>query len=266
MRIDDPADHRLADYLALNDPVRRRKVEREGGYFIVESVVAIERLLASPRWSIRSLLLLDSAAARLGDRLRTIHAPVFLAPPTVLRSVVGFDLHRGAVASVDRPTARSAAELVRDARLLVLTEGLNDHENLGALFRNAAAFGVNGVLLDHTTADPLYRRSVRVSMGHVLDVPFAPVGTAAAAVRSIRSAGGTVIGLTPSDTAPDVHTIDPTAMGRPIVLAVGAEGPGLSAETLNAADLCGRIPMAPGVDSLNVATATAVALAHLRDR
>lgn len=263
IRIDDPADRRLAEYLVLNDPVTRRNVERRGGYFIVEGVVAIGRLLDRPRWSVRSLLLLEPVVARLSDQLSTVGAPVYVAKPEVLSAVVGFDLHRGALASVDRPEPLSAAQLIARAQVAVLTEGINDHENLGALFRNAAAFGVDCVLLDETTADPLYRRAVRVSMGHVLDVPFASLGHLPDGLAVVRAAGGTVVALTPSKEAADVRSIDPTVLRPPVVLAVGAEGPGLTDATLAAAEVRCRIPMARDVDSLNVATAAAVALSHL---
>ena len=262
--VNDLGDARLADYVALNDPERRRAVERRGGYFIVEGKVAIGRLLANPRWTVRSLLLLDSLAARFGEELQAVHAPVLVADREVLRSVVGFDLHRGALASVERPRAIDAAEVAGNAELLLLTEGVNDHENLGALFRNAAAFGVDGVLLDPTTADPLSRRSVRVSMGHVLDVPFARTTALPAGLTVVRAAGATVCALTPAPGGADVRTIGWAGLPRPIVLMVGAEGPGLSAQTRAAADLCCAIPMAPGIDSLNVATAAAVVLSHVQ--
>ncbi len=264
-RVDDPSDPRLADYVALNDPEHRRRVERRGGYFIVEGVVAIERLLANPQWSVRSLLLLDTLANRLTHHLREIPAPVLIAPTDVLRSVVGFELHRGALAAVDRPPDLPAAALVANARRLVVTEGLNDHENLGALFRNAAAFNVDGVLLDRTTADPLYRRSVRVSTGHVLDVPFASIGSLPEGLDVVREAGATVVALTPSHVAPDIRYLGLRDLTPPIALLVGAEGPGLTGPCMAAADLLCRIPMAPGVDSLNVATAAAVALSQLGD-
>lgn len=263
-RVADPSDPRLADYVALNDPQQRRAVERRGGYFIVEGMVAIERLLHNPRWRVRSLLLLDTLANRLAHHLRALPAPVLVAPSEVLRSVVGFDLHRGALAAVDRPVALAAERLIAGAPLMVVTEGLNDHENLGSLFRNAAAFGVGCVLLDPTTADPLYRRSVRVSTGHVLDVPFASTAPLPAGLDVLRDAGATVVALTPSAGATDIREIDPPSETHPVALLVGAEGPGLTARTLAAADLRCRIPMAPGVDSLNVATAAAVALSHLR--
>ncbi|MDQ6697388.1 MAG: RNA methyltransferase [Actinomycetota bacterium] len=262
-RVDDPSDPRLADYVALNDPQHRRQVERRGGYFIVEGVVAIERLLANPQWSVRSVLLLDTLANRLTHHLRAIPAAVLVAPSDVLRSVVGFDLHRGALAAVDRPAGLPAPALIAQASLLLITEGLNDHENLGALFRNAAAFDVDGVLLDPTTADPLYRRSVRVSTGHVLDVPFASIGPLPDGLDVLRDAGATVVALTPSLAAPDLRDISRRDLANPVALLVGAEGPGLSAPSLAAADLRCRIPMAPGIDSLNVATAAAVALFHL---
>jgi tRNA G18 (ribose-2'-O)-methylase SpoU len=194
--------------------------------------------------------------------------PVYVAPMAVLQAVSGFHLHRGALASVARPSFPSMASLCSAASLVVLTEGVNDHENLGALFRNCAAFGVDAVLLDPTSCDPLYRRSVRVSMGHVLRVPFAPLACSAVeGVGLLRSMGFEVLGLTPSPAASDVRSVPPApgggGSGRRRALVVGAEGPGLSAGVLAACDRLVRIPMAPGVDSLNVATAAAVALYEL---
>ncbi len=144
------------------------------------------------------------------------------------------------------------------ARLVAGVEGVNDHENVGALFRNAAAFGVDAVVLDPTTADPLYRRSVRVSVGHVLSVPFAQGGDLA----ELSGHGFTTVALTPSASAEPLAAFAAAAPER-IALLLGAEGPGLSAATLAAADRTVRIPLAPGVDSLNVATAAAVAFSHL---
>lgn len=167
----EPSDPLLADFVALNQPATRRRVEREGDYFVVEGVLAIERLLSLPRWQIRSLALLPRVATRLAPVLeRAGVGPdrVAVVDEAVLHQVVGFDLHRGALASVQRQPIPSADALLPTHGLLVVTEGINDHQNLGALYRNAAAFGVAAVLLDPTSADPFYRRSVRVSLGHVL--------------------------------------------------------------------------------------------------
>ena len=153
----------------------RRRTEAERGCFIVEGPLAIERLVGSP-YRPRSFLFTPKMAERLGGLVEPAGAPVYVAEPEVLAATVGFDLHRGAVASAERPTPADPQVVAADTSALLVVEGVNDHENLGALFRNAAAFGVGGVLLDPTCADPLYRRCVRVSMGHVLRIPFAVAG------------------------------------------------------------------------------------------
>lgn len=265
--VSDPHDPRLDDYRALGDPDRRRRVEREGGYFVVEGVLALERLLGLPDWSVRSVLVLPRLAERLAPQLDAAGVPVLVAGADVLRGVVGFDLHRGALASVDRrdPAPVDAGRLAGTTRLVV-AEGLNDHENLGALYRNAAAFGVDAVLLDPRCADPFYRRSVRVSLGHVLAVPTLRAGELPAGLDALHELGVTTLALTPTGGT-DLRDLDPGDLGGgPVAVVVGAEGPGLTEATLAAAHHRVRIAMAPGVDSLNVATATAVALHHLQPR
>jgi tRNA G18 (ribose-2'-O)-methylase SpoU len=184
--------------------------------------------------------------------------PVYSADKWVLSEVVGFRVTRGVLAAADRAPAPDPAELARSARRIAVLEGLNDFENLGALFRNAAAFGVDAVLLDPRCADPLYRRSVRVSMGHVLRVPFAAL-PAPWPDSLVLPADCTTIALTPAGPTA-LRDVPPPP--RWAVL-LGAEGPGLTEAALARADLRVRIPMAPGVDSLNVATAAAVAFAQL---
>ena len=264
--VDDPSHALLADFVALGDPATRRRVERDGDYFVVEGILAIERLLAlSDRWSIRSFALLPKVAERLGPAIAAAapDVPLAVVDEAVLREVVGFDLHRGALASVQRRAPATLAELVPTARLLVAVEGVNDHENLGALYRNAAAFGADAVLLDDTSADPFYRRSVRVSLGHVLGVPTGALGSLPAGIDALRDLGATTLALTPAAEV-ELRDLDPSALGKgPIVVLVGAEGPGLIPTTLAAADHRVSIRMAPGVDSLNVATAAALALHHL---
>jgi tRNA G18 (ribose-2'-O)-methylase SpoU len=180
-----------------------------------------------------------------------------------MATVVGFHLNRGVLASADRAPVPAVPELLARARRIAVLEGVNDHENLGALFRNAAALGVHGVLLAYGCADPLYRRSVRVSMGHVLRVPFASLPAWPEGLGAVRAAGFTLLALTPRPLSVPLAELDPAMVPR-TALMVGAEGPGLSDTALAAADLRVRIPMEPGVDSLNVATAAAVAFHHLR--
>ena len=266
-----PADP-LDDYRALNDPATRRVLERRGRYFVVEGVLALEALLGSP-YPIRSVVATPRRAARVtalvGDR-----APVVVRSEDEVAEVAGFDVHRGVLAAADRLPLPEPSAVLRPARLVVVVEGVSDHENLGALFRNAAAFGADAVLLDPTTADPLYRRSVRVSVGHVLRVPWTRLAPWPAALASLAAGGFTVLALTPdpsaeaiADVAADVAAVRRAGGGDTLrlALAVGAEGPGLTPAALAAAARRVRIPLAPGVDSLNVATAAAIALHALAD-
>ena len=274
--MDDETDPRLADFVALNDPARRRQVERSGSYFVVEGVLAVERLLALPQWEVRSIALLPRLADRLAEAIEgrfgvppgAPDCPVSVVDQDALNHVVGFDLHRGALASVTRRPPPRLDDLdpatLNAARLLVMAEGINDHENLGGLYRNAAAFGVDAMVLDPTSADPFYRRSVRVSLGHVLAVPTVMAPAHPAGIEALRARGVTVVALTPTGDV-DLRDLDrPTLDSGPVAVLVGAEGPGLSEAALTAADHRVRITMATGVDSLNVATAAAVALHHLR--
>ena len=251
VRVDDPDDPRLADYVGLSDPALRRRVEAERGFFVAESPLVVRALLASGR-SVRSVLVSPGQHAALADVLDHLDAPVFVADDRVLAAVVGFDLHRGAVASGVRWPLPAVASVLDGARRVAVVEKLNDYENLGGIFRNAAAFGVDAVLLDAETADPLYRRCVRVSIGHVLTVPFTRLGSLA----EVRAQGFTLVALTPAAGA---EPIDRIVWPDRCAVLLGAEGPGLSQSWLEAADRRVRIPMRSGVDSLNVATAAAIA-------
>jgi tRNA G18 (ribose-2'-O)-methylase SpoU len=251
IRIADPGDPRLADYAGLTDPARRRRIEAEQGFFIAESPLVVRALVESGR-GMRSVLVTPAQHAVLAESLEGVDAPVYVADDDVLRQIVGFDLHRGAVASGVRWEPPPLDDLLDGARRVALVEKLNDYENLGVLFRNAAAFGIDAVLLDTETADPLYRRCVRVSIGHVLTVPWARIGT----LEEVRSRGFTLFALTP---APDAVPLDAVNWPDRSAVMLGAEGPGLSRTWLDAADAHVRIPMRAGVDSLNVATAAAIA-------
>lgn len=261
--VTDPADPLLADFVALNEPATRRQVEREGGYFVVEGVLAIERLLDLPRWRVRGLALLPKMAERFRPRLADFDGPVAVATDEVLQAVVGFDIHRGALASVDREPRAALDSLVLPGspQLFVAGEGLNDHENLGAIYRNAAGFSAAGVLLDRTSADPFYRRAIRVSLGHVLAVPTGPFDS----VEALHQAGITTVALTPSAPTRLADLSRGDLGNGPVAIVVGAEGPGLTEGALRSATHRASIPMAAGVDSLNVATATAIALFQLSD-
>ena len=250
-RIDDPADPRIVDYIRLRDATARRD-----GVFIAESAPVIRQALASG-YRVRSLLVTPHRFAELGDPDGV--GRVFVADPPIVRAIAGFDVHRGALAAVERPALPPLADLLSGSRRIAVVEGVSDHENMGSLFRNAAAFGIDAVLLCPRCSDPLYRRSVRVSMGNVLHVPFTRVDPWPDALSLVQAAGFTTIALTPTGD----ETIDEVGpVGRPAFL-LGAEGPGLSEAALRMADRRVRIEMAREVDSVNVATAAAIAFHRL---
>ena len=252
--VDDAADPRLADFRDLARADRRPDRPGGRGLVLAEGTVVVRRLLASP-YPPRALLGVARRVEDLAPDLAGADVPAYVTDAATMAEVVGFHLNRGVLASADRAPAPDLAALLAGARRVALLEGVNDHENLGALFRNAAALGVDAVLVGPECADPLYRRSVRVSMGHVLRVPFATCGLAAA-VTALRGAGFTLAALTPGG---DPGALAGLAGHERVALMLGAEGPGLSDEALAAADVRVRIPMAGDVDSLNVATAAAVA-------
>jgi tRNA G18 (ribose-2'-O)-methylase SpoU len=245
-------DDRVADYRNLTDAA----LSGGHGSFIVEGTFAIRELLRS-RYPVRSLLLSEGKLEALRDDLAAVDAPVFVASRPTMAGIAGYNVHRGALASAARLPMTPMEAVTGPARLLAVLEGINDLENLGALFRNAAAFAVDGVVLCPRSADPLYRRSVRVSIGQVLHVPWTRVAAWPDALHTLRARGFELLALTPDRTATPLS--DVVADGSRRALLLGAEGPGLSAEALAAADQRVCIPLAPGVDSLNVATAAAVA-------
>jgi tRNA G18 (ribose-2'-O)-methylase SpoU len=257
----DPADVRLDDYRRLSDARARRRMEAgdptsgHPGFFVAEGVTVIRRLLASGR-RVRSVLVDPVRLAALAGDLAGAAAPVYVAESGVLTAVAGFDVHRGALATADRWALPEPDALLRAARHVAVLEGINDHENLGALFRNAAGLGIDAVLLCPRTCDPLYRRSVRVSMGHVLSVPWTRLDPWPDALGRVGAAGFTAVALTPD---PGAEALAPPAPEERVAVLIGGEGPGLSAAALAVADRRNRIPMTSGVDSLNVASAAAIA-------
>lgn len=257
--LDDP---RLADYVHLREPSRRMALERERGIFTVEGRLSIEMLLSS-RYAVRSLFVAEEHVARVASLVHT-DAPIYTMPAKAMEAVTGVHFHRGVLAVAERPELPSVVDLVGSARRILVLEAVNDHENIGALFRNAAAFGVDAVVLDPTTTDPLYRRSTRVSLGHVLTVPFARVPESGwpDALHDLRGLGFVTASLTPARDAEPLGALVAQQPER-VALVLGAEGPGLSVDALAATERRIRIPMADGVDSVNVATAAAIALSAL---
>lgn len=255
LEITDPSDPRLADYMALTDGALRNRLEPERGCFIAEGELVIRRATRAG-YRLRSLLL-DPKLARLAE-LADGNVPVYVGAPAVLEAVTGFHVHRGALASVARRALPDPAALVEAASRLVVLEGINNATNLGAVVRCAAALGMDGLLLDPTSADPLFRRSVRVSMGEVFALPWTRLANWPGGLDLLRATGFTVLALTPDETAEPLDEVDVGGLDRVAVL-LGAEGPGLSAAAQGGADRRVRIPMSGGVDSLNVAAAAAVA-------
>ncbi len=253
--VDDPADERLRDYAGL----RGRSPTPAGGYFVAEGALVIQQLLESP-YPVRSLLVTERGLRQLEHDLGRIEAPVYVADQDVVDAVAGFHYHRGALAAADRLPLPDPQEVVAGGDLLLVAEGIGDLENLGALFRNAGAFGADAVLLGPRCGDPLSRRCVRVSMGLALRAVHARLDDWPTCLGMLRERGFEVLALTPSPDAEDLRTV---ARRPRQALLVGSEGDGLTGEALAAADRRVRVAMAPAVDSLNVATAAAVALHHL---
>ncbi|HSL26375.1 MAG TPA: RNA methyltransferase [Acidimicrobiia bacterium] len=255
MLITRPDDPSFDDYRNLNDTTLRRRVEVDRGFFLVEGWQAVGRLLASD-WPVRSVLV----AAGKEHRIPPGSAPLHVAPPEVITAVVGFDLHRGVIASVERRPDPGPAAVMGGAHTLGVLEGVTDAENLGAIFRSASALGVDGILLDPVSGDPFYRRSVRVSMGAVLLVPWSRLRPWPEALEQVRKAGFRILAMTPHPAATDIAAVEPG--GRTAIL-LGSESRGLSRAARARADGEVRIPQRGVLDSLNVGHAAAIAFHRL---
>jgi tRNA G18 (ribose-2'-O)-methylase SpoU len=258
-------DERLADYTRLTDSGLRTHLEAEHGLFIAEGTKVITRAAAAG-YRVRSVLLGES---RLGDlpaldAVNAAGAPVYVVPDEVVERLTGYRVHRGALASLARKPLPGVAEVIGGARRVVVLEDLVDHGNVGAIFRCAAALGVDAVVLSPRCADPLYRRSVKVSMGAVFAIPYARMTDWFGGLAELKAEGFTTLALTPDDNAAPLSGALAEAAGRPVALLLGTEGDGLTGRWLHEADAAVRIPMNPaaraaGVDSLNVVAAAAIA-------
>lgn len=265
--ITDPADPRLADYVALTDVALRRRTEPERGLYIAESEKVIRRALAAGHRP-RSYLMAERWLTDLADLVEQAEhdgIPVFVGQHDVIERLTGFHLHRGALASIQRPELPAVADLVAHARRVAVLEDIVDHTNVGAVFRSAAALGVDAVLVTPRCADPLYRRAIRVSMGTVFQVPWTRIDPWPGRIETLRAAGFVVATLALSESAIGLDELAANPPDR-LALVLGTEGDGLSHRTIAGADLTVTIPMAGGVDSLNVAAAGAVAAWALRRR
>ncbi len=262
--ISDPEDPRLADYVRLTDVRLRQSLEPANGLFIAEGEKVIRRAVAAG-YPVRSLLAAQDKADTIADVASTLSAPLYVLPAAAAQALTGYRVHRGALASMQRVPLPDPVEVLADARRIVVLEDITDHTNVGAVFRCAAALGVDAVLLAPRCADPLYRRAVRVSMGAVFAVPYARLADWRGGLGWLQTLGFRLLALTPDPAATPIGQI--AADGR-LALLIGAEGSGLSPRWLAAADQAVRIPMRRGVDSLNVSSAAAIAcylLAEPRD-
>lgn len=256
--VDDAADPRLADYRNLTDTALRRVQEPAGGLYIAESAKVIERAVAAGH-APRSVLTQQRWLAGLERLFRDEAVAVYVVPDSVAEQVTGFAVHRGALASMHRPELPALAEVLQSARVVLVLEDLIEHQNVGAAFRAAAGLGADAVVLTPRCADPLYRRSVKVSMGTVFQVPWTRMSDRDAGLAELRAAGFEIAALALGE---DAVPLDAYAATRPdrVALVLGTEGDGLSRAVLEQADAVVTIPMRGGVDSLNVASAAAVAL------
>lgn len=253
VHLTDLSDARLDDYRNVPDP----ELLQARGIFIAEGRHVVQRLLASTRYRTRSLLLTPAARQALEANLTyPADIPAFVVSQEMMNEIVGFNIHRGCLAVGERPPVVQWQEVTRAASRVVVLERIANADNVGGIFRNAAAFGADAVLLGPACTDPLYRKAIRTSMGAVFRVPFAVMPDWPGDLARLRAEGFMVVALTPTGTA-ETQSTSKTA------LLLGHEGHGLSGEALAAADVHVRIPMAAGVDSLNVATAAAIALYEL---
>jgi tRNA G18 (ribose-2'-O)-methylase SpoU len=256
--IDDPDDARLDNFRDLNSIDRRPDLPSGKGLVIAEGVLVVQRILASP-FTPLAFLGTDRRLAELKTDLAGNAAPYYRVSAEVMAQAVGFHLNRGVLAAARRAPEHTVADVIDGARTVAVLEGVNDHENLGSIFRNAAGLDVDAVVFGSGCADPLYRRAVRVSMGHALLVPFARAADWPNDLKALQQNGFRLLAMTPDSDSITLPTAMTAVREERVAILVGAEGPGLSYAAMKASDLRVRIPMSRGTDSLNVATAAALA-------
>jgi tRNA G18 (ribose-2'-O)-methylase SpoU len=269
--VTDPDDPRIAEFVGLReralrrglrpaDPRVRLEVQHSEGVFVAEGDIVVVRALRAG-YRMRSVLVDATRRDPLPAEVPA-DAPVFAASPPVLQRITGLGVHRGVLASFDRRPPPPLAEVLAGARKVVVLERVSNPTNLGVILRSARGLGVDAVLLDPTCTDPLYRRVSRVAMGEGYELPWAVLPRLPGGLDPVRAAGFRLVALTPDPEAERLDTLDAGPDDR-VALLLGAEGPGLSAGALRAADAAVAIPMRAGVDSLNVATAAAAAFWEL---
>jgi tRNA G18 (ribose-2'-O)-methylase SpoU len=256
IRIQQFDDPRLADYRSVSDSQLLLRRNR----FIAEGRLVIERAIETGH-RVESMLL-NAASLRALEPLisrRMPELPIYVCEADGFAAITGFHLHRGCLALAERPRPRSLREVIEDARILLVLEGVTDADNVGSAFRNAAAFGAN-VILSDTCCDPLYRKAIRTSMAAVLHTPYVRINDLAGGLTTLTTEGFVIVALTPREDAVDLRRCARPQPNQRMALVVGSEGPGLTAEAEALAHIRVRIPITANVDSLNVATATGIAL------
>jgi tRNA G18 (ribose-2'-O)-methylase SpoU len=253
--ISDCSDPRLSDYVGLTDVHLRRSLEAANGLFIAEGEKVIRRAIASG-YPVRSVLVAADKVSTIADVAAACNAPLYVLPAAEAEQLTGYRVHRGALASMQRRPLPMVPHVLAAARRIVVLEDIVDHANVGAVFRCVAALGFDAVLLAPRCADPLYRRAVKVSMGAVFTVPYCRLADWHGGLSELQAAGFRLLALTPDPAAIPIGQVAPDGK---IAILIGAEGDGLSARWLASADEAVRIPMSRGVDSLNVASAAAIA-------
>jgi tRNA G18 (ribose-2'-O)-methylase SpoU len=260
-RIVTASDPRVADYRGVSDP----DLLRSRNLFVAEGRTVVSRILDDPRWRVRSILVSDAACRALEALLdrAAVHVPVFVCPSTEFLGVTGHRIHRGCLALVERPIPASLDELLVWPRLAVVLEAVANADNVGGVFRNAAAFGVDAVVLSPSCCSPLYRKAIRTSMGATLRVPFAHVADWPGPLTRMRAAGFTIAAMTLQPRAATLEAFGARPHPPKLALLLGAEGQGLTPAAEAEADCAIRIPIEPAVDSLNLAVAAGIALEQL---
>ena len=256
--ITDPADARLDNFRDLNSIDRRPDLPTGKALVIGEGVLVVQRMLGS-RFFPFALLGTDRRLSELSADLAGVDIPYYRADADVMAHVIGFHLNRGVLAAARRPPRLTLAAVLDGAHTVTVLEGVNDHENLGSIFRNAAGLGVDAVVFGPGCADPLYRRAVRVSMGHALLVPYAHAESWPSDLGLLRDRGFRLLAMTPDPQAVALPDAIAAVADDAVAILVGAEGAGLTKPAMRASEMRVRIPMSRGTDSLNVATAAALA-------
>lgn len=254
--IDDPDDERLVDYAALTDSRLRKRYEGRTGVLIAEGPNVVRRLLSSS-YRTRSVLLTDQREDEFGPEIPD-DVPTYVVPRDTVYDLVRFKMHQGVIAVGERRAPLPLDVVLEHARMVAVVEETNDPENLGVLFRNACALGVDAILVAPRCSDPLHRRTVRVSMGYVLHLPWAPIEDPPAGLERLHERGFTTVAMTPAVDAVDVDDV-PIGPGDKVAILLGAEGPGLTDGAMRTAQVRAQIPMRAGVDSINVSNAAAIA-------